>query len=194
MRWKCHYSHLRKDPEFVWYNTSSNSIVLQRCWCPWAAEALLVLLIRALWWRTNVLSYLSWKQVWLHSALRWSVSRVYWILEVFRNVLAALPPSWHHVRVLTMSSEPMSQLSIRIFTIMFLVNSSIISEPGLRSRYSDWLRAGRPRGRNLSQEFSLFHVVHAGSGAHPDSYPMGTGGSFSRGKAARAWSWPLTSN
>jgi hypothetical protein len=26
------------------------------------------------------------------------------------------------------------------------------------------------------QEFSLLHVVQAGSGAHPTSYPMGTGG------------------
>jgi hypothetical protein len=29
--------------------------------------------------------------------------------------------------------------------------------------------------------------------AHPASYPMGTGGSFPGGKAARAWSWPLIS-
>jgi hypothetical protein len=28
------------------------------------------------------------------------------------------------------------------------------------------------------------------SGAHPASYPMGTRGSFSRGKAVGAWSWP----
>jgi hypothetical protein len=31
------------------------------------------------------------------------------------------------------------------------------------------------------------------SGAHPAFYPMGTGGSFSGGKAAKALSWPLTS-
>jgi hypothetical protein len=30
------------------------------------------------------------------------------------------------------------------------------------------------------------HVVHTGSGAHPVSYPMGTGGSFPGGKAAGA--------
>jgi hypothetical protein len=34
-----------------------------------------------------------------------------------------------------------------------------------------------------SKIFSL-HVVHTGSGAHPASYPMGTGGSFLWGKAA----------
>jgi hypothetical protein len=31
------------------------------------------------------------------------------------------------------------------------------------------------------------------SGAHPASYPMGTRVSFPGGKAAGAWSWPLTS-
>jgi hypothetical protein len=40
--------------------------------------------------------------------------------------------------------------------------------------------------------FSLRHHVQTGSGAHPVSYPMGTGGSFPGGKAAGAWSWPLT--
>jgi hypothetical protein len=29
-------------------------------------------------------------------------------------------------------------------------------------------------------------------GAHPTSYPMGTRGAFPAGKAAGAWSWPLT--
>jgi hypothetical protein len=36
--------------------------------------------------------------------------------------------------------------------------------------------------------FSLIHSVQTGSGAHPAAYAMGTGG-----KAAKAWSWPLTS-
>jgi hypothetical protein len=31
-----------------------------------------------------------------------------------------------------------------------------------------------------------FHVVQTCSGVHPASYPMGTGGSFSVGKAAAA--------
>jgi len=31
-----------------------------------------------------------------------------------------------------------------------------------------------------------------GSGAHPASYPVGTGGPFHWGKAAGVWSWPLT--
>jgi hypothetical protein len=41
--------------------------------------------------------------------------------------------------------------------------------------------------------FSLNHRVQNGSGAHPASYPMGTKSSFPGGKAAGAWSWPLTS-
>jgi hypothetical protein len=41
--------------------------------------------------------------------------------------------------------------------------------------------------------FSLHHRVQNGSGAHPASYPMSTRGSFAGGKAAGAWSWPLTS-
>jgi hypothetical protein len=41
--------------------------------------------------------------------------------------------------------------------------------------------------------FSLHHRVQNGSGTNPASYPMGTSGSFPGGKAAGAWSWPLTS-
>jgi hypothetical protein len=40
--------------------------------------------------------------------------------------------------------------------------------------------------------YSLHHRVQIGSGAHP-AYPVGTWGSFPGGKAAGAWSWPLTS-
>jgi hypothetical protein len=38
----------------------------------------------------------------------------------------------------------------------------------------------------------LFHRVQNSSEAHPASYPMDTRGSFPGGKAAGAWSWPLT--
>jgi hypothetical protein len=41
--------------------------------------------------------------------------------------------------------------------------------------------------------FSLHHRVQNGSGVHTVSYPMGTRGSFPGCKAARVWSWPLTS-
>jgi hypothetical protein len=36
------------------------------------------------------------------------------------------------------------------------------------------------------QDFSLLHNVQTGSGAHPASYPRGTGDSFLGGKAAGA--------
>jgi hypothetical protein len=38
----------------------------------------------------------------------------------------------------------------------------------------------------VGSEFSLLHIVHTGSGAHPAYYPMGTRGSFPGVKAARA--------
>jgi hypothetical protein len=41
--------------------------------------------------------------------------------------------------------------------------------------------------------FSFHRQVQNGSWAHPASYPMGTRCSFPGGKAAGAWSWPLTS-
>jgi hypothetical protein len=43
------------------------------------------------------------------------------------------------------------------------------------------------------KDFSLLHSIQTDSGAHPASYPMGTGGSFPGGKAGEAWSWPLAS-
>jgi hypothetical protein len=39
-----------------------------------------------------------------------------------------------------------------------------------------------------AQEFSLLHVAQTGFEVYPNSYPMGTQGFFSRGKAAVAWS------
>jgi hypothetical protein len=42
-----------------------------------------------------------------------------------------------------------------------------------------------------ARDFSVLHSVQTGSGAHPSSYPISTGGPFFRGKAA--WTWPLTS-
>jgi hypothetical protein len=48
--------------------------------------------------------------------------------------------------------------------------------------------AGLPRGRSSrgGKKLSLLHVVYTGSGAHPASYPMDTGGSFPGDKAAGA--------
>jgi hypothetical protein len=63
-----------------------------------------------------------------------------------------------------------------------------VSERGYCSRYSDWLRAGRPEGPEFESrqdhEFSFLHGVHTGSGIHTPCYPVGTGGSFPGVKAA----------
>jgi hypothetical protein len=46
------------------------------------------------------------------------------------------------------------------------------------------LGVGRPGldSRN-EKEFSVLHHIQTGPGAHPTSYPMGTGGFFARDKA-----------
>jgi hypothetical protein len=44
------------------------------------------------------------------------------------------------------------------------------------------------------EEISLPHAVQTGSGAYPSFYLMCTGSSYPGGKAAGAWSWPLTFN
>jgi hypothetical protein len=41
--------------------------------------------------------------------------------------------------------------------------------------------------------FSLRHRVQTGSGVHPASYPVGTGGSLAGCKTAGAWNWTLIS-
>jgi hypothetical protein len=55
---------------------------------------------------------------------------------------------------------------------------------------ANWLWTGQPRGSAFifqqGQEFSLLHVVQISFGVQLVSYPMGTGGSFPRGKAAGA--------
>jgi hypothetical protein len=38
----------------------------------------------------------------------------------------------------------------------------------------------------VRSRISLLHVIQTGSGAHPASYPMGTGGSVPRAKATGA--------
>jgi hypothetical protein len=68
---------------------------------------------------------------------------------------------------------------------------------GWRSRYSDWLRTERPRRLNSSPGRGKIFLVCTSSRptlGPNQSYPMSTEGSFSGGKAAEAWSWPLTSN
>jgi hypothetical protein len=49
-----------------------------------------------------------------------------------------------------------------------------------------WTTEGSVFKSGWGQTFSLLHIVQTGSGAHPASYPMGTGDSFLAGKAAGA--------
>jgi hypothetical protein len=62
------------------------------------------------------------------------------------------------------------------------------------SRYGDWLQAGRLRNRSSSpgRVKNFLFSTSTGSGAHPVSYSIGTGGSFPEGKVAGAWSWPTS--
>jgi hypothetical protein len=64
-------------------------------------------------------------------------------------------------------------------------------EPWERSRYRDDRGVGVPSPGKVK---NFLRVFQTGSGAHPASYPMSTGGSSPGGKADGAWSWPLTSN
>jgi hypothetical protein len=61
--------------------------------------------------------------------------------------------------------------------------STISVSPELACRSRD----GRGVGVRVpvGARFSLLHVVQTGSGAHPVSYPVGTGGPFHGGKAVR---------
>jgi hypothetical protein len=73
--------------------------------------------------------------------------------------------------------------------------NSALHLPGIAQWYSAGLRTGWS-GVRVSAEaenFSLHHRTQTGSGAHPASYPMGTGGFFTGAKAAGSRSWPLTS-
>jgi hypothetical protein len=66
-------------------------------------------------------------------------------------------------------------------------SGSIVSDYGLDDRA---IEVRSPAG---ARDFSSILYVQTGSGAHPFSCTMGTGGPFSGGKsAAGAWRWPLT--
>jgi Na+-transporting methylmalonyl-CoA/oxaloacetate decarboxylase gamma subunit len=79
------------------------------------------------------------------------------------------------------------------FVIFWNEMKSHDSSVGIALGYGLDDRGSRVRFPAGVGNFSLHHRVQNGSGARPASYPMGTRGSFSGGKAAGAWSWPLTS-
>jgi hypothetical protein len=83
--------------------------------------------------------------------------------------------------------------STALFHYVIFLRKSHDSSVGIALGYGldDWgSRVWFPAGAG---NFSLHLCVQNGSGAHPASCPVGTRGSFPEGKAAGAWSWPLTS-
>jgi hypothetical protein len=69
-----------------------------------------------------------------------------------------------------------------------------IRAPRQLSRYSNGLWTVEFIFPTGARDFSVLHRAKTGSGAHPASHPIGTGGfSFYGGKTAGTWNWPLTS-
>jgi hypothetical protein len=88
-----------------------------------------------------------------------------------------------------------------LLSYFFKIQSVIIFPymPRSEVRIPQWYTIGLQAGWSVVQvpagagNFSLHHRVQTDSEAHPASYPVGKRGCFPRGKAAGAWSWPLTS-
>jgi hypothetical protein len=72
------------------------------------------------------------------------------------------------------------------FGVLFLHLENRDSSVGIALGYRMGDRGCRIRLPAGSGNFSLNHRVHNGSGAYPASYPMGTSGSFPRGKVSGA--------
>jgi hypothetical protein len=70
--------------------------------------------------------------------------------------------------------------------LLFMEITSCDSSVGITLGYGLDDRGSRVRFPAETGNFSLYYRVQNGSGAHPASYPMGTGGSFPRRKAAGA--------
>jgi hypothetical protein len=69
--------------------------------------------------------------------------------------------------------------------------------PGEHSQHSDYLWLdGRGVGVRVPEGVSIFSPLHPLNRfwGHPASYALRARGYLPRGKAARAWSWPLTNN
>jgi hypothetical protein len=83
----------------------------------------------------------------------------------------------------------MQRLSFNLIFMPFIPFCfSLRAEQRWRSRYSDWLRAGKRRGRSSGpgNVKNCLQVVQTGSGAHIAPYAVATERSISGGKAAGA--------
>jgi hypothetical protein len=72
------------------------------------------------------------------------------------------------------------------FVSITLCVKSLDSSVGIALSYGLDNGDSRVRFPAGAGNFSFHHGIQNGSGAHPASYPMGTGGSFPGGKAAGA--------
>jgi hypothetical protein len=74
--------------------------------------------------------------------------------------------------------QPVTNLSTAL-PIVYIFNYDLLLSSGTFWRpATGWTVEGSVFESRWCQEFSLLHVVHTGSGAHPASYKMGTGASF----------------
>jgi hypothetical protein len=105
---------------------------------------------------------------------------------------APFVPMLSHVPAAHTFQPPFPKIHFNIF-LPSTSRSSHDSSVGIALGYGLDDRSSRVRFPAGAGNVSLHHRVQNGSGAHPASYPMGTRGSFPGGKAAGAWSWPLTS-
>jgi hypothetical protein len=116
------------------------------------------------------------------------ISRSLWDLKVHYRVHSSCPA----IGLNQGQINPIHNITPCFFKIHFnIILPPTDSSVGIALGYGLDDRGSRVRFPAGAGSFSL-HRVQNGSGAHPASYPMGTRGSFPGGKAAGAWSWPLT--
>jgi hypothetical protein len=99
---------------------------------------------------------LSWSQ-WAAGKLTWDVWQD-WTCVVTKDSHSQI---LYHI-IKTRVELRNGLLSFQLFRLVFCTQLCWPQKPGLRSRYSDWLRAGRPRVRCLSPakfKNSLFSTV-----------------------------------
>jgi hypothetical protein len=86
------------------------------------------------------------------------------------------------IQILRRSDCPCTKITI--YLCVLCTTESRDSSVGIAMGYGLDDRGSRVRFPAAAGNFSFHHSVQNGSGAHPASYPMGTGGSFLGGKAA----------
>jgi hypothetical protein len=124
--------------------------------------------------------------VWLYNSLL-IPDRLWASLRVILRVTAAhlVLKFSLHMELCVCVRDVLSWSLVSVRGQIYIFHISVLLATG----WTGWTTEESEFESRYLQEFSLLHVVQAGSGAHPASYTMVTGG-----KAAGAWSWPLTSS